>query len=128
MEEIKNTSQILEAILHFYHINARNFAEKIGTSPTQIYDLRKGKIRKLSPEMTEKILSAYPQISRSFLLTGEGDLFGTQSAPSINTISQNGDNVQNNGVNEESISKMLETIHSQQQTIQSLVEMLSKKD
>jgi plasmid maintenance system antidote protein VapI len=71
MEKIKETSQIIETILQFYRLNAKNFAEKIGTSPTQVYDLLKGKIKKLSPDMTEKILTAFPDISRFFLLTGD---------------------------------------------------------
>lgn len=47
MEKIKETSQIIETILQFYRLNAKNFAEKIGTSPTQVYDLLKGKIKNL---------------------------------------------------------------------------------
>jgi transcriptional regulator with XRE-family HTH domain len=127
MNEIKEISQIIELILQFYHLNAKNFAEKIGTSPTQIYDLRKGKIKKLSPEMLEKILTAYPELSRSFLLTGEGEMFVNRScAPSINTFNQQGNNTQTNGV--VNVEQLFTTISSQQQTIQSLVEMLKSSN
>jgi hypothetical protein len=77
--------------------------------------------------MLEKILTAYPELSRSFLLTGEGEMFiNRPGSPSINTFYQNGDNTQNNGV--VNIEQLITTISSQQQTIQSLVEMLKSSN
>lgn len=78
-------------------------------------------------KMNERVLAAFPKVNRVWFLTGIGDMLidNHPSGPSINTVNQHGDNTQNNG--HVDVDKMLDTIHSQQQTIQTLVNMLNNK-
>lgn len=128
MEKIKETSQIIEEILDYYRINSRNFAEKIGTSPTQIYDLQKKKIQKLSPAMIEKIVAAYPEIQRVYLMTGEGDML-RPGAIQHNNGNQNCTitNVDNSTSSSEEISELRSQLKDANETIHALTSMLSNK-
>lgn len=68
-------SKVINAILENERINANVLAEKIGIPRTQtIYDLINSKIKKVSPNYADKILSAFPYYNYSWLLTGEGPM------------------------------------------------------
>lgn len=86
-----------------------------------------GGTKKPGEKMIDRVLVAFPSVSRSWLVLGEGDMLidNHPSGPSINTVNQKGNNTQNNGPVD--VGKMLDTIHSQQQTIQTLVNMLNNK-
>ena len=69
-----NTPGVINCILENEKIKAATFANSIGANATQIYDLQSGKTKKISPSMADKILSVYPHYTRTWLLTGEGDM------------------------------------------------------
>lgn len=102
------------------------FAEKIDVSKNTISNYCGG-TKKPGEKVLEKVLVAFPEISRVWLFFGKGSMLNQASAPSINTINQKGDNTQNNNVSDIDVSKLIDTISNQQQTIQSLVEMLKTK-
>lgn len=124
--DIKRLEKV-KFFLNFKSFSA--FSRAIGLNSAQIFTDIRAKKQSITKNLAQKICDYDSSISYQWLLTGEGNMIieNGSSAPSINTISQTGNNVQNNGINEESVSKMLDTIHSQQQTIQSLVEMLKAK-
>ena len=66
------TIEIIEALLAYTNETANSFAKKIGITPTQVYDLKSGKIKKISPAIADKIVEVYSSISRAWLLSGEG--------------------------------------------------------
>ena len=66
------TKEIILQLITDVGLNAKQFAESIGATPTQIYDLQSGKIKKITDRMADKILSRYNRYSRLWLLTGEG--------------------------------------------------------
>lgn len=121
----------LEKVKFFLEFRSYSeFSRAIGLKNAQIFTDIRLKKSSITKNLARKICDYAPSISFEWLLSGEGDMVidNHPSAPSINTISQKGDNVQNNGMNDENISKMIDTIHSQQQTIQSLVEMLKSSN
>lgn len=67
------TVEIIETLLAYTHETASGLAKQIGITPTQIYDLRSGKIKRISPAIADKIIDKYPLISKSWLLSGEGN-------------------------------------------------------
>lgn len=71
---MKTTAEIINFILEKEEIKAAAFAKSVGMVPTQIYDLQKGKTKKISGEIADKIISVYPKYNRIWLLTGEGEI------------------------------------------------------
>lgn len=71
---------VIDKLLSYSGLNAKMFAEKIGLDrPQAIYDIIKGKTKNISPNMAVKILSVFPEINRTWLLTGEGEMLNTDS-------------------------------------------------
>lgn len=71
------TFEIIETLLAYTHETASGFAKQIGITPTQIYDLRSGKIKRISPAIADKIVDEYPLINKAWLLSGEGNMLTT---------------------------------------------------
>lgn len=68
-------ADIICNILTHYQLNPKSFSEKIGLDrPQAIYDIQSGKTKNISAKMADKIISAFPEIDRSWLLTGEGSM------------------------------------------------------
>ncbi len=65
---------LIEAILDHLDIKATPFAKSIGVHPTQIFDLKSGKIKNISQSIADKILKVYPDFNRTWLLTGDGEM------------------------------------------------------
>lgn len=84
-----NAGEIIDKILKDKGLNAKSFSEKLGLErPQAIYDIQKGKTKSISPQMANKITSVFPDISKSWLLTGE--YFTTENTPSADTLSNGG--------------------------------------
>ena len=71
-----NPSEKIEAMLKHFDLNAKAFADALGYErPQIIYDIQKGKTKRISPELANKITSVFSEISRSWLLADVGDMF-----------------------------------------------------
>ena len=80
----------IEAILRYTGLNKAQFAKAIGVNTAQaVYDLAAGRTKTISPTIENKILSYCPKISRSWLLTGEGEMLTSPTTQ----INQNGNGV-----------------------------------
>lgn len=69
-----NAQEIINIILERENLQAAAFAKRCNLVPTQIYDLQKGKIKKISSGVANKIVSEFPQYSLNWLLTGEDEM------------------------------------------------------
>ena len=68
-------ADIICKILTHYQLNPKSFSEKIGLErPQAIYDIQSGKTKNISAKMADKIISVFPEVDRSWLLTGEGNM------------------------------------------------------
>lgn len=68
-------AQIIDKLLEFFQLNAKSFSEKIGLDrPQAIYDIQSGKTKGISPRMADKIISAFPEVDKAWLLSGEGEM------------------------------------------------------
>lgn len=66
---------VIDNLLVYSGLNPKSLSEKIGLDrPQAIYDIQKGKTKNISPNMADKIASAFPEINRTWLLTGEGEM------------------------------------------------------
>ena len=84
-------SDKVEKILIYLNINAKAFSERLGYDRPQImYDIQKGKTKRISEELANKIVSVFPEISKSWLLADEGEMI----KPSISQNATGNNNMQ----------------------------------
>lgn len=117
---------VVSKIQDKYGINSANFARIIGKNPTYVNDVKKGKTRRISDEIADKIIEQWPELSRIWLLTGEGSMLRQDNSSQSGSVGDNtgiivqhgggGDTYNNNQAD------LLELIKSQQRTIQALTE------
>lgn len=75
-----DSAQRLQKILEIYGIKAKNLADKIGLDrPQAIYDIISGKTRGISEKMAVKIISAFPDINKVWLLTYGANIYTVSS-------------------------------------------------
>ncbi|MCD8301788.1 MAG: hypothetical protein LUC44_02070 [Prevotellaceae bacterium] len=68
-------SEKIDRLLNYLGINPKVLSERLGYArPQIIYDLKKGKTKSISPSLASKITSVFPEISKMWLLTGEGEM------------------------------------------------------
>ena len=105
-------------------ITIRDFERKSGLSNGYVNAMRKG----LGTEKLENVLSAFPDLSRDWLLYGEGPMLTSSSDTSI----VNGDHSSQavgagaTAVNSEGVKECLEIIKQQQDSITNLVETVNR--
>lgn len=75
----------IEELLAYLNINAKAFSEKLGYErPQIIYDILKGKTKRISEDLAIKITSVFPMIRKSWLLADEGNMVYTPTNQEIN--------------------------------------------
>lgn len=67
--------EVINKVLDELNLKAPTFAENIGVKYQRIFDLQKGKVKKVSSDVANNIINKYSQFSLSWLLTGEGNMF-----------------------------------------------------
>ena len=66
---------ILEEVLSFTGCTANSLANAIGLTRSQaLYDIQNGKTKSITQQMADKIVQKFPEIRRSWLITGEGSM------------------------------------------------------
>lgn len=72
----------IDALYEYSGMTWRRLAEKLGIgSPQTFLDIRNGKI-KISFRLQQKILTAFPEINREWLLLGTGDMLNDKASDS----------------------------------------------
>lgn len=66
--------EIIEQILQYLDIKAPTFAEEIGVKYQRIFDIQRGKTKKISADVANLIIARYSKFSIKWLLTGEGEM------------------------------------------------------
>lgn len=77
--KIMDSKAILAGILSELGQNTREFSDNVGYSLTKLYDVQRGKYKRLSEELVDLILEKYPRFNRIWLLTGEGNMLRSSS-------------------------------------------------
>ena len=105
-------ANIMGKILKYTKLNASSLAGRIGLStPQRIYDILKGKTKRISPELANKIISSFPEINQTWLLTGVGNMLCTTNNPNNNLPNQSEtDNDQNHFALVESQGRVIENL------------------
>lgn len=101
--------QRIEKILLCKNINAKQLSELCGYErPQVLYDILNEKTKSISNSISIKITSVFPEINRSWLLSGEGSMMLSDTQKS---------NVSNSDI----LENLATTIRSQQETITRLI-------
>ena len=70
-----NASERIALLLEMYELNAKALSERLGMKrPQAIYDILNGKTKSITEKITIKIISVFPEVNKTWLLTGEGDI------------------------------------------------------
>ncbi len=70
-----NNWQRIERVVRWAGLSVNSFALSVGLSRGEnLYQIKRGN-NGISPQLAGRIAERYPQISRAWLLTGEGDMF-----------------------------------------------------
>ena len=120
--------KVIIKILEVERLNAKRFAEIIEVQPTQVYDLKSGKIKKISESVADKILDKFSKYSKTWLLTGDGEMLSESSlskkvAGKIADLNHDYEvNNQNDSITMsrevfEMLNKLTDTVQSQQRII-----------
>lgn len=112
----------IEKVLEINSLNAKTLSERIGLDrPQAIYDIINGKTKTITEKMAFKIISAFPNIQKVWLLTGEGNvLHRVDLAPDIDINKIEDNDIENDRDNK----SLLEIIADQQKTIKYLRERI----
>lgn len=125
------TKDRIKAILDYYGLSVNEFAIKAQVKTGQaVYDMLSGKTKSISSAMENKILSCFPEISRAWLLTGEGEMLKASVAQE--TAGDRSPNINGNGnhnqvagrdinVSSSDVEKLIDIVNAQQTTIAELV-------
>lgn len=75
-------SKRIEKIVEYSGLSIPKFAEFVGfKTPQAVRELVKGNTKTLSYQAQDKILSAFPEVSPSWLLSGDGDMLLNAASP-----------------------------------------------
>jgi hypothetical protein len=119
-----NATDVLNKILEINDINAKSLSEKMKLDrPQSLYDIRNGKTKSISRSIANKISSVFPDLNKSWILTGEGEMYSKAD-------------IQNSDVQIESdhsslirsIEKMTETADRNSRTLEKIVDFLINKE
>jgi hypothetical protein len=129
-----NGADIIDFILTFLNLKAPTLAKNIGVEYQRIYDIQRGRTKKLSGNVAKAIKSTYPQFMMDWLLTGEGSIFEgeeehtkasldfVQKNPEF--LKENQSNNTDNALIQDYIDSLKETISFQREEIKRLNSML----
>jgi Predicted transcriptional regulator len=78
-----NSSEKIENLLSYLGIKAPTLAANIGVEYQRIFDIQRGKTKKISGEVANKIIEKYPEINISWLLISSGEMLKTSDTSDI---------------------------------------------
>jgi len=116
-----NDSKKIEELLHHFRMKQKDFAEKCDFESDIISSIKRDKC-KISLKVATKILKAFPEVNRSWLLDGEGEMIKKTVNQTI--IGDNSSGIQNIGNN----VKVGDNSNIYQNDMSAMVEMLKNKD
>lgn len=80
---MKGGKEIINEVLEYAGLEAPSFSKSIGVKLQRVYEIRSGRTKKISLSLANKIVEAYPEISKAYLLKGEGSLLVGGAARNI---------------------------------------------
>lgn len=131
-EKILSPAERIEKIIQYSGLPARKIAIQIGVSASNISEIRKGNVRTISLGMADKLVAQYPEISKMWLITGEGEMFikdtNIQQSIVAENIMNNSINMNQKNFDEKRYDELVSIINSMHEEIKDLNAQLEIKD
>lgn len=124
-ETTKKTT--IEVIADREHITLAELARMAGHKPQIMYDIKKGKTKSVSATLADNILTVFPQYSRIWLLTGEGEML--KEVPPDQTQAAIVNNQVGNGnhfTNGSTVERFLDELAAQRELTREAQQQLTK--
>lgn len=77
-EFIPTTQRIIQEVLAAVGLTAPKFADALGINYQRIFDLMRGRTKKFNPGIVNLICEKFPEVNKSYLFTGEGNVLNTE--------------------------------------------------
>ena len=119
--------EVVLKLLDYSKLNAKQFSEKLGMKRGQaIYDIISGKTKRISEKLANQIISEFPEINRTWLLTGEGEMLkNTSAVAESHSISIAGEEIKENKINvnaDETIAMLIAEVAAQRRLTEKVLE------
>ena len=115
----------LNEVLRITKTNVKSLSERLGYArPQGLYDVAAGRTKNLSQDLCRRIVTAFPEFNRTWLLTGDGEMLTTFPSEHT-TFPQEGTPLPLGDVARISLN-LSETIKEQQSTIAALTEIVNR--
>ena len=120
--------QKIEEMLAYLNINAKAFSEKLGYErPQIIYDILKGRTKRISEDLAIKITTVFPLIRKSWLLADEGEMIHASINQEINGDHNTQVAGNNNHVNSPAtLDKAIDEIAAQRKLVEKSQEQIDR--
>ena len=118
----------IEEMLAYLNINAKAFSEKLGYErPQIIYDILKGRTKRISEDLAIKITTVFPIIRKSWLLADEGEMIYASVNQEINGDHNTQVAGNNNHVNSPAtLDKAIDEIAAQRKLVEKSQEQIDR--
>ncbi|GAB3990483.1 hypothetical protein GCM10028807_17750 [Spirosoma daeguense] len=116
-------NQRINQLIQALNMKSSAFADSIEKTPTAIYTILNGR-NKPGYDILESILSRYPKINATWLITGEGEMFREESTPVTSPDNYLHDHLKALEDNFERLTKQLENKDRQIEGLQRTVDSL----
>ena len=115
----------LNEVLRITKTNVKSLSERLGYArPQGLYDVAAGRTKNLSQDLCRRIVTAFPEFNRTWLLTGDGEMLTT--FPSEHTTFPPEETQLPLGDVAKISLNLSETIKEQQSTIAALTEIVNR--
>lgn len=127
-----NASSVMSKVLQELDMSVTDFANSCGVSYNRISDILRGRTKKFTPALVNTICDALPQISKTFLYTGEGEVL-EEGYVSKTSLPSSPNAIINKKVNElmrlqqDLLNKQTELFNKMQELAQKEVELTARE-
>lgn len=75
----------INEVLRYAKTNVKALSERLGYArPQGLYDVAAGRTKSISQDLARKIVTAFPEISQAWLLSGEGEMLWAPKPMKVN--------------------------------------------
>lgn len=96
---MRESKDIISDVIEYAGVEIPTLAKEIGVNKYRFYDIMRGQVKKISLDLANKICAAYPEINKSYLLKGEGEMLNAGGVRTISVSHSPNANVAGNDIN-----------------------------
>lgn len=122
--------EIIVKLLEHSKLNVKQFSEKLGMKRAQaIYDIMSGKTKRISEKLANQIISEFPEINKTWLLTGEGEMLKKSASAKNHSVSIAGEEIKENNIHvntDDTIARLIAEVAAQRKVTEKIIDQNTK--